>query len=93
MLRAINKLYGQFLVENLPGNCHHIIHYLVHFYTQMSAQNQAAWLKTAKGAFVVDSAPLWVPKDNEVLVKNVSVAINPVDYKVQGTPSTLKHHT
>ncbi|KAI4212605.1 MAG: hypothetical protein LQ351_004677 [Letrouitia transgressa] len=44
------------------------------------ASNAAAWLKAAKSyPFQVDSAPLWIPLENEILVRNRAVAINPVD--------------
>lgn len=47
-------------------------------------QNQAAWIKSSKAnPFVVESASIWPLQDNEVLVKNVSVAVNPVDWKIQ----------
>jgi NADPH:quinone reductase-like Zn-dependent oxidoreductase len=46
--------------------------------------NTAAWITEAKKTpFEVKEAPLWTPKENEVLVKNHAVAINPVDGSVQ----------
>lgn len=46
--------------------------------------NSAAWITEAKKVpFEVKEAPLWTPKENEVLVKNHAVAINPVDGSVQ----------
>ncbi|KAI0845065.1 GroES-like protein [Daldinia vernicosa] len=48
------------------------------------ATNNAAWIKEAKAhPFVVESAPVWTPEANEVLVKNHAVAINPVDGSLQ----------
>ncbi|KAL9612464.1 MAG: hypothetical protein Q9167_002936 [Letrouitia subvulpina] len=44
------------------------------------ASNSAAWLTTAKSyPFQVSSAPMWTPAENEILVRNRAVAINPVD--------------
>jgi NADPH:quinone reductase-like Zn-dependent oxidoreductase len=46
--------------------------------------NSAAWITEAKKApLEVKEAPLWTPKENEVLVKNHAIAINPVDGSVQ----------
>jgi NADPH:quinone reductase-like Zn-dependent oxidoreductase len=46
--------------------------------------NQAAWL-TAKGTpLTIEPAPLLDPKPNQILIKNRAVAINPVDWAVQG---------
>lgn len=46
--------------------------------------NRAAWLTEAKKIpLEVKEAPLWTPKENEVLVKNHAVAINPIDGSVQ----------
>ncbi|KAI4162658.1 MAG: hypothetical protein LQ342_003704 [Letrouitia transgressa] len=44
------------------------------------ASNSAAWLKAAKSyPFQVDAALMWTPAENEILVRNRAVAINPVD--------------
>ena len=52
--------------------------------------NKAAWLKSAKAnPLVVDDAPYYKPRKDQVLIKNAALAINPVDWKVQdsGMPS------
>lgn len=53
--------------------------------------NRAAWLKRPKAQLEVDDAPRAVAGPGEIVIKNVFVAINPVDWKVQtyGPPS---HH-
>lgn len=44
------------------------------------AANSAAWLTAAKAKpLEVKPAPLWTPGENEILVRNHAVAINPVD--------------
>ncbi|GAM33957.1 hypothetical protein TCE0_013r01231 [Talaromyces pinophilus] len=46
--------------------------------------NHAAWITEAKKVpLEVKEAPLWTPKENEVLIKNHAIAINPVDGSVQ----------
>lgn len=48
--------------------------------------NRAAWLTSAKAhPFEVKPAQMWTPGDNEILVKNHAVAINPVDPSLQAT--------
>ncbi|EED22672.1 zinc binding dehydrogenase, putative [Talaromyces stipitatus ATCC 10500] len=48
------------------------------------SSNTAAWITEAKKApLEVKEAPLWTPKENEVLVKNQAVAVNPIDGSVQ----------
>ena len=48
------------------------------------ASNTAAWITAAKSKpFEVKDAPLWTPAENEILVKNHAVAINPVDGSLQ----------
>ncbi|BDD60283.1 hypothetical protein MAP00_005421 [Monascus purpureus] len=50
----------------------------------MSSSNTAAWLTAAKvHPFEVKEAPLWKASENEILVKNHAVAINPVDGSLQ----------
>ncbi|MCJ1477424.1 hypothetical protein MMC13_006095 [Lambiella insularis] len=45
-----------------------------------SLENLAAWLLAAKvQPFEVKPAPVWTPGENEILVRNHAVAINPVD--------------
>lgn len=52
--------------------------------TSAMAANTAAWLSAAKAhPFDVKSAPLWKPEENEILVKNRAVAVNPVDGSLQ----------
>lgn len=52
--------------------------------TTSDASNRAAWIMEPKGKpLKVDHAPMPVPGDDEVLVKNHAVAINPVDWKIQ----------
>ncbi|PYH79111.1 zinc-binding oxidoreductase CipB [Aspergillus uvarum CBS 121591] len=46
--------------------------------------NTAAWLLEPKAhPFQLQNAPLWQPAENEILVRNHSVAINPVDGSLQ----------
>ena len=53
-----------------------------HHYTM--ASNTAAWITAAKSKpFEVKDAPLWTPAENEILVQNHAVAINPVDGSLQ----------
>lgn len=48
------------------------------------ASNTAAWLTAPKSKpFEVKSAPLWTPAENEILVRNHAVAINPIDHSLQ----------
>ncbi|KAH8698698.1 zinc-binding oxidoreductase CipB [Talaromyces proteolyticus] len=48
------------------------------------ASNSAAWLSAAKAyPFEVKEAPTWSPEENEILVKNRAVAVNPVDVGLQ----------
>lgn len=49
------------------------------------ASNQAAWLLTKKEhPFKIDLADVPKPGPDEVVIKNHAVAINPVDWKIQG---------
>ncbi len=53
-----------------------------HHYTM--ASNTAAWITAAKSKpFEVKEAPHWTPAENEILVQNHAVAINPVDGSMQ----------
>ena len=46
--------------------------------------NSAAWLVAPKAKpFEIKPAPLWEPGDNEILVRNHAVAINPIDEAFQ----------
>jgi len=48
------------------------------------ASNTAAWITAPKAApFEVKPAPLGTPEENQILVKNHAIAINPVDGKIQ----------
>ena len=48
------------------------------------ASNNAAWLTAAKKIpFEVKPAPLWTPAENEILVQNHVIAVNPVDGMLQ----------
>ncbi|KAK0509739.1 hypothetical protein JMJ35_008133 [Cladonia borealis] len=48
------------------------------------ASNTAAWITAAKSKpFEVKDAPFWTPAENEILVKNHAVAINPIDGSLQ----------
>ena len=42
--------------------------------------NTAAWLKAPKTPLEVKSAPYTPPRDNEIVIKNGAVAINPADW-------------
>ncbi|KEF52954.1 uncharacterized protein A1O9_10860 [Exophiala aquamarina CBS 119918] len=45
--------------------------------------NRAAWLDAKSTTLVVHNAPFPIPGEDEIVVKNACVAINPVDYKLQ----------
>lgn len=48
------------------------------------ADNFAAWIPAAKAKQMeVRSAPMGVPRSNQILVKNHALAINPIDVKLQ----------
>ncbi|KIX00978.1 uncharacterized protein Z518_10044 [Rhinocladiella mackenziei CBS 650.93] len=50
------------------------------------ASNTAAWITAAKARpFEVKLAPLGTPGENQILVKNHAIAINPIDGKLQET--------
>ncbi|KAB5560064.1 chaperonin 10-like protein [Coniochaeta sp. 2T2.1] len=49
--------------------------------------NTAAWLSAPKAQFEVKPAPLGTPRENQILVRNHAIAINPIDAKIhQGAP-------
>ncbi|KFX98498.1 hypothetical protein O988_04318 [Pseudogymnoascus sp. VKM F-3808] len=51
------------------------------------SNNTAAWLNAAKSRpFEVRSAPVWTPGENEILIRNRAIAINPVDGNLQAAP-------
>jgi NADPH:quinone reductase-like Zn-dependent oxidoreductase len=46
--------------------------------------NTAAWQMAAKATqFEIKAAPFWTPGENEIVVKNAAVAINPIDGNLQ----------
>ncbi|BCR91313.1 zinc-binding alcohol dehydrogenase family protein [Aspergillus chevalieri] len=49
----------------------------------MSVSNSGVWLLESGGQFVVKEAPFSKPGDDEVLIQNKAVAINPMDWKIQ----------
>lgn len=50
--------------------------------------NEAAWLTSVEATpLVVKSAPYTSPKENEIVVKNGAVAINPIDWAIQAMGS------
>ncbi|KAI9731740.1 MAG: hypothetical protein M1834_004529 [Cirrosporium novae-zelandiae] len=51
--------------------------------------NTAAWLTAAKAPLEVKSAPYTSPGENEVVIKNGAVAINPVDWAIQAVGTAL----
>jgi NADPH:quinone reductase-like Zn-dependent oxidoreductase len=59
------------------------------------ASNNAAWITAPKAApFEIKPAPLGIPEENQILVKNHAIAINPVDGKIQyDTLFPLKYPT
>lgn len=46
-------------------------------------QNDAAWIGAKRAQLEVESAPYPRPRDNEIVVKNHAVAINPIDWVIQ----------
>jgi len=47
------------------------------------AQNQAAYLDKTGSPLRVASAPMPEPEANDLVIRNGSIAINPVDWKIQ----------
>lgn len=45
--------------------------------------NTAAWLRTRRGAIEVGSAQYTPPRENEIVVRNRAVAVNPRDWRIQ----------
>ncbi|KAJ0423288.1 zinc-binding oxidoreductase CipB [Aspergillus carlsbadensis] len=55
--------------------------------TSTTTTNTAAWLLTPTAyPFTIDTAPLWTPSANEILLHNRALAINPVDPSLQQRP-------
>ena len=49
------------------------------------ASNTAAWLMAHRARpFEIKAAPLGTPEENQILLKNHAIAINPIDGKLQG---------
>lgn len=51
--------------------------------------NTAAWLVTQKANLEVKPAPYTPPRENEIVVKNHAVAINPLDWTIQVAGSSV----
>ena len=51
--------------------------------------NTAAWLRAKAAPLEVASAPYPSPEDNEIIIQNAAVAINPVDWAVQAMGESL----
>ena len=49
----------------------------------MKLYNSAAWLPAENAQLQVSSAPFPTPGDDELVIRNHAVAINPVDWKIQ----------
>jgi len=45
--------------------------------------NTAAWLRTRRGAIEVRPAQYAPPRENEIVVRNRAVAVNPRDWRIQ----------
>ncbi|KFZ02031.1 hypothetical protein V500_00481 [Pseudogymnoascus sp. VKM F-4518 (FW-2643)] len=73
MMESIRRVNTVYLEHRRPG------------YTL--ATNTAAWLN-AEGSrpFEVRSAPLWIPGENEILIRSRAIAVNPVDSNLQAAP-------
>src|ERR1700753_1656702 len=58
----------------------------------MQTRNPAAWLPAAKAQLQVGDAPYTNPSENEVVVRNGAVAINPVDWIKQDSGDAFAGH-
>ncbi len=47
------------------------------------ASNDAAWMREKKSELTVGPAPYALPQNNQILIKNHAVAINPLDWIIQ----------
>jgi NADPH:quinone reductase-like Zn-dependent oxidoreductase len=64
-----------------------------HFIIIMEAKNQAAYLTGPKvKPFQVKDAPMPVPTDNEIVIRNRAVGINPADWAVQNMGILVKEY-
>jgi NADPH:quinone reductase-like Zn-dependent oxidoreductase len=50
---------------------------------------KALILKEAQGDLVIEDAQQYKPQEGELLIENVAVAQNPVDWKQRGTFATI----
>ena len=94
---ALSPSLGSFNRVVLPA--HHLVRTIAHFVEfstsfainllsnssdETMLSNTAAWLTAEKVTpFEVKPAPIWKPLENEILVKNHALAINPVDGYIQ----------
>lgn len=51
----------------------------------MTEKNRAAWLDGKDRPFRIAEAPIPRVKANHVVIRNRAIAINPIDWKVQGS--------
>jgi len=49
----------------------------------MATQNTAAWIPSAKANIELTSVPVYEPGPHELLIKNKSLAFNPIEWKIQ----------
>ena len=45
--------------------------------------NQAAWVKAARSNIEVEPVDMWSPGPGELLIRNESIAINPIEARIQ----------
>jgi NADPH:quinone reductase-like Zn-dependent oxidoreductase len=45
--------------------------------------NKAAWVKEARSNIEVEPVDMWSPGPGELLIKNESIAINPIEARIQ----------
>lgn len=51
--------------------------------------NLAAWIETKKAKLTIKSAPYTRPREDEIVVKNMAIAINPIDWIIQIAPASF----